>query len=152
MRIFALAAAIALAGITTVAAPAYANEARVGAHGGIIWGGGEEEAVIGAQAGYDFDLGSSAFVGVEGSVDQVLVDGADLIGSLTARAGGKIGERGKLYALAGYTFTEGDDLPHAGAGYQHKLGKNWFVNAEYRHYFSDFTDGNTATIGVGLTF
>lgn len=152
MRIFAFAAAALLAGITTVAAPAHANEARVGIHGGVVWGGGDSEAVLGAQAGYDFDLGKTAFVGVEGSVDQILADGADPIGSLTARVGARVGERGKAYVLGGYTFTEGEDLPHLGLGYQHKLGQRWFVNGEYRHYFSDFADGNAATVGVGLTF
>jgi hypothetical protein len=152
MRTTIFAAATAIAAMAAFAAPAQANEARVGIHGGVIWGGGDEEAVIGAQAGYDFDLGAAAFAGVEGSVDKVLEDDTDLIGALTGRVGAKVGERGKAYVLGGYTFTEGEDLPHAGVGYQHRLGGNMFVNAEYRHYFSDFTDGNSATVGVGVTF
>lgn len=152
MRKMIFAAATAIAATVAFAAPAQANEGRVGVHGGVLWSDGDSEGVLGAMAGYDFDLGQQGFVGVEGSVDKILEDGVDLIGSLTARGGLKVGAKGKAYALAGYTFTEGDDLPHAGLGYQHKLGERFFVNAEYRHYFADGPDANAATVGLGLTF
>ena len=82
----------------------------------------------------------------------VLVDDSDLIGGISARAGARVGEQGRLYAVGGYTFTEGEDLPHLGAGYQHRFGRNMYAKAEYRHYFGDFADANTAIVGLGMTF
>ena len=55
-----------------VASPALANESRVEARGGVIWDGGDSEAIAGVALGYDFDLGSAAFVGAEVSADQTL--------------------------------------------------------------------------------
>ena len=140
-----------------VAAPASANEARVEARGGIAWANGEEEAVAGVAAGYDFDLGagedSSLFFGVEGSADKLLVDGADVVFGTTARLGAKVGTGGKIYATGGYTFGEGEDTPHLGAGYEQKVGDGGlYLKAEYRHFFSDFVDVNTAVVGVGVAF
>ncbi|MEZ5682161.1 MAG: hypothetical protein R3E14_12805 [Erythrobacter sp.] len=148
MRKIALLGAAAVAAI---AVPAQANEGRVEARGGIAWAGGEEEAVAGIAAGYDFDLGDTAFVGVEGSADKLLVDGADVVWGLTTRLGAKVGDAGKLYGTAGYSFAE-DDAFHAGAGYQHKLGSAAYVKVEYRHFFNEGTDVNTAAVGVGMTF
>lgn len=144
--------AIALAAATAalVAVPAQANEGRVEARGGIAWAGGQEEAIAGVAAGYDFDLGSTTFVGLEGSADKILANGADVVFGATARAGVKVGTAGKLYATAGYSFNDGDAF-HAGAGYQHKLGEKLYVKAEYRRFF-DTVDINTAAVGLGLTF
>lgn len=140
------------AAAAALAVPAQANEARVEARGGVAWAEGEEEAIAGIAAGYDFDLGETAFLGVEGSADKVLVDGADIVWGATARVGAKVGANGKLYAAGGYSFGEGEDVPHLGAGYQHKVGSNLYLKAEYRHFFSDFVDVDTAAVGVGYAF
>lgn len=146
--------AIALAAATAalVAVPAQANEGRVEARGGVAWASGSEEAIAGVAAGYDFDLGSSAFIGVEASADKVLVSGADVVFGATGRIGAKVSENGKLFLAGGYSFGEGEDVPHLGAGYSHKVGSNVYVTAEYRHFFSDFVDVNAATLGVGVNF
>ena len=146
-RVTIAAAAVA----ATFATPVLANEGRAEVRGGVAWASGEEEAVAGAALGYDFDLGEAAFVGVEGSADKILVDGADVVWGATARVGAKLG-RGKLFAAGGYSFGEGEDVPHLGAGYEHKIGSRAYVKAEYRHFFSDFIDVNTAVVGVGLNF
>lgn len=147
MRKIALLGAVAA---VAVAAPASANEGRFEARGGIAWANGVEEAVAGVATGYDFDLGTGAFAGVEASADKILADGADVVFGVTARAGARLGTGGKLYATAGYSFNDGDAF-HAGAGYQHKLGESAYIKAEYRRFF-DFVDVNTAAIGFGLTF
>ena len=138
-----------------VAAPAQANdggEARIEARGGIAWANGDSEANAGVAAGYDFDLGDSAFAGVEVSGDKILADGTSVVLGTTARVGFKVGEDGKLYATGGYSFGEGEDVPHAGAGYQHALGESLYVKAEYRHFFSDFQDVDTVAVGLGFRF
>ena len=153
MRKIAIAVATAAAVFST---PAFADdggaEARVEARGGIAWANGSEEAIAGVAAGVDFDLGETLFIGVEGSADKVLADGADVVWGLGGRIGANVGEKGKLFAAAGYAFGEGEDVPYLGAGYNHKLGENVYVSAEYRHFFSDFVDVNAATVGVGLRF
>ncbi|QYJ06334.1 outer membrane protein [Qipengyuania flava] len=147
MRKIALFAAVAT---VAVAAPASANEARVEARGGIAWANGVEEAVAGVAAGYDFDLGTGAFIGVEASADKILADGTDVVFGATARGGAKLGDAGKLYVTAGYSFNDGDAF-HAGAGYEHKVGERVYLKAEYRRFF-DFVDVNTAVVGVGMSF
>jgi hypothetical protein len=146
MRTFILALAISAVFVT----PAYANEGRAEVRGGVAWDAGDEEAFVGAAVGYDFDVGSSVFIGVEGSADKVLQDGADVIWGASARLGAKLGA-GKLYAVGGYSF-DGADGPHLGAGYEHKLGSNVYVKAEYRHFFEDFGDADAVGVGLGLTF
>ena len=156
MNKLTLAALSGIAAAAAFATPASANEARVEARGGIAWANGVEEAVAGVAAGYDWDLGDSetgsVFFGVEGSADKILVDGADVFFGATARLGAKIGPNGKLFATGGYSFGEGEDVPHLGGGYQHKINDKVYLKAEYRHFFSDFVDVNTAAVGVGLTF
>ena len=148
-KIFIVAAALTAGSLATTA---MANEGRVEARGGIVWASGAEEGVAGVAAGYDFDLGDTMFIGVEGSADKILADDTDLIWGTTGRIGAKVGERGKLYATAGYSFGEGEDVPHLGAGYQHRVGRNAYLKAEYRHFFSDFIDINSAAVGVGFAF
>lgn len=58
-----------------IATPAMANEARIEARGGVIWANGTSEDVWGAAAGYDFDLGETAFAGVEVSGDKIGTSG-----------------------------------------------------------------------------
>ena len=143
---------LALAVSVAVASPALANEARVEARGGVIWDGGTSEATAGVAAGYDYDLGTSGFFGAEVSADKVLVSGSDIYFGLTARGGIKAGENGKLFFAGGYTVGEGEDMPHLGAGYEHNLGKNVYLKGEYRHFFSDFSDSDAISVGVGVKF
>lgn len=149
MRKVLITLGVAAAAIST---PALANEGRVEARGGIAWANGNEEAVAGVAAGYDFDLGEKAFAGVEASADHVLASGADFVFGATGRVGFRVGENGKLYAAGGYSFGDGEDVPHAGAGYEHKVNDNVYLKAEYRHFFSDFIDVNTVVVGVGVEF
>lgn len=151
MKKFAVAAALLSA---VVATPALAadGEGRIEARGGIAWAGGSEEAVAGVAAGYDFDLGTSgAFAGVEASADKILVGGTDVLFGVTGRVGAKLGDAGKLYAAAGYSFNEGD-AAHIGAGYQHKFGTNVYGKVEYRRFLLNGTDINTAVAGLGFAF
>ena len=143
--------ALATAAAALVAAtPAAANEARAEVRGGVVWAAGAEEATAGVALGYDFDLGTSAFAGVEASADKVLEGGANVVFGTSVRAGAKVGD-GKLYAIGGFSFTEHDDSWHLGAGYQHKVGSNLYVKAEYRRFF-DVVDVNSAVFGVGVNF
>lgn len=154
MRKIAIAVAAAA---TAFAAPAFAQEAagegRVEARGGIAWANGFEEAVAGVAAGYDFDLGEAAFIGAEASADKILAGGADVVWGVGGRVGANVGTQGKLFAAGGYAFGEGEDVPYLGGGYEHKLGDSGvYIKAEYRHFFSDFVDVNTAAAGVGFKF
>ena len=90
--------------------------------------------------------------GAEVAGDKVLVDGADVQFSAGGRVGAKIGSNGKLFATAGYTFSDIDD-PYVGAGYQHKFGSNVYGKVEYRHQFiGNFGEFDTITAGVGFAF
>lgn len=151
MKKFAVAAALLSAIVATPALAAPSGEGRIEARGGIVWAGGNEEAVAGVAAGYDFDLGSAAFIGGEVSADKALVGGADVVFGLTGRIGAKVGTSGKLYATGGYSFNDGD-AAHVGAGYQHKLGSNAYGKVEYRRFLLNGTDINTAVVGIGMAF
>ena len=151
MKKFAVAAALLSAVVATPSFAAEGGEGRIEARGGIAWAGGSEEAVAGVAAGYDFDLGSSAFAGVEASADKILVGGTNVVFGLTGRLGAKMGEEGKLYATAGYSFNDGD-AAHIGAGYQHKFGTNLYGKVEYRRFLLNGTDINTAVAGLGFAF
>ena len=154
MRKFAVATAAALAALATPAAAQDGGEVRAEARGGIVWAYDESEATAGAAIGYDFDLSETLFVGVEGSLDKVLVDGADAVFGLSSRLGTKTSEAGKLYATLGYTFENDSfyDSIVLGAGYEHKLNDTIYVGAAYRHFFSDFGDLDAATLSVGAAF
>lgn len=145
-------ALIAAAAALVTATPAAANEARAEARGGIAWGGGVEEAVAGAAVGYDFDIGETAFFGVEASADHALADGYDFVFGATARVGAEIVKDGKLFVAGGYSFGEGEDQLHLGAGYEHQVAGPVYVKVEYRHLFSDFVEANVAVAGVGVNF
>lgn len=145
---------ISLAAALAAASPAMANEARVEARGGVIWGGGDTEATVGAAAGYDLDLGTSLFAGAEVSGDKVLTSGTKVAFGFTGRAGIKTGEAGKLYANGGYTteFADGAEGNwHVGAGYQHNLGSKLYGKVEYRHFMPNAAGTATSdSVGVGL--
>ena len=143
-------ALLAAAGALLAATPAAANEGRAEVRGGIAWANGSEEAVAGAAVGYDFDLGTGAFAGIEASADKILQGGADVVFGATARAGAKLGS-GKLFAAGGYSFGEGPDAWHLGGGYEHNISQNVYLKAEYRHFF-DAVDVNVVAAGVGVRF
>lgn len=152
MKKFAVAAALLSAVVATPALAAEGGEAHVEVRGGYVTGSGLDDATIGAAAGYDFDLGSSAFLGAEVAGDKVLKDGFDVQFSAGGRVGAKVGAAGKAYVTGGYTFSDIDD-PYVGAGYQHKFGQNVYGKAEYRHQFIDgFDDFDTFAVGVGYAF
>ena len=152
MKKFAVAAALLSAVVATPALAAPGGEGHVEVRGGLITGNGIDEGTLGVAAGYDFDLGSTTFVGAEIAGDKVLVDGANVQFSAGGRAGAKIGANGKLYATGGYTFGGIDD-PYVGAGYQHKLGQNLYAKGEYRHQFiENFGDFDSFVVGVGFAF
>jgi hypothetical protein len=149
--LFALLASLAMA------SPALANESRVEARGGVIWNGGDSEAIAGVAAGYDFDLGSKAFAGAEVSADKILESNTRVAFGFTGRAGVKVSDAGKLYAAGGYTTKPCrfcDDSLHLGAGYQHNFGRNLYGKVEYRHYFVDNggSDPDAVVAGVGMHF
>lgn len=152
MRLAILAASAALLAST----PALANEARVEARGGVVFGGGDEEAIAGVAAGYDYDLGTSAFVGGEVTADKILTGGTKVSFGFNGRIGAKIGEPGKLYVVGGYN-TEACDFCDgtwtAGAGYEHSFGKI-YGKLEYRHFFVDngFDDLDAVSVGIGTKF
>lgn len=152
--LFSLAAAAAV-----VATPALANEARVEARGGVIWGGGDTEATLGAALGYDFAVeGSNFFAGAEVSGDKILTSGTKVGFGFTGRVGAQVGVAGKLYANGGYTteFCDGcDGNWHVGAGYQHNLGEKLYGKLEYRHFLSNDTtaaDADAVMFGLGVRF
>jgi outer membrane protein W len=152
MKKFAVAAALLTAIVATPAMAAEGGEGRVEVRGGLVTGGGDEEGVLGVAAGYDFDLGDTAFIGAEIAGDKVLIDGTKVQFSTGARAGAKVGTSGKLYATGGYTFGQIDD-PYIGAGYQHKFGSNVYGKLEYRHQFiNNFSDYDSFVAGVGFAF
>lgn len=154
MRKYSTAMVAAMVAALAVTAPASANEGRVEVRGGPIFVADETEATVGVAAGYDFDLGSTMFVGAEVSADKVLIEDANIYVGFTGRVGGHIGERGKLFAAGGYTVSEGEDVWHLGAGYEHRVADAIYVKGEYRHYFSDFAnaDADAVVVGVGYKF
>lgn len=171
-----------------LASPCFA-QARVEIHGGWDRVNSEElddsGVVYGLGAGYDFSLGDKAFVGVDFSLDdssqKECATAAILAGdklcvragrdiAAGVRAGTKIGEDGKLYALAAYTnarfrsrytsptgvvTSEGENLDgfRLGAGYQHRIAGNAYGKIEYRYsnYEAD-VDRHQVLFGVGLEF
>ena len=148
---------LSLAASMAIATPALANEGRFEGRGGVIWDQGQEEAIAGVAAGYDFDLGTSAFAGPEVSADKILTDGTKVSFGIGARAGFKTSEVGKLYAIGGWqseTCDACEDSWSLGAGYQHAFGTGLYGKVEYRHFFYDngFSDPDAVAVGLGLRF
>jgi outer membrane immunogenic protein len=183
-------AAVASVAALLAAAPACAEGFRAEIHGGwdhlAIPGDNDEDGVLyGIGLGYDHALSSKAFIGIDFSLDestaedcrtggivpgdQLCVDaGRDI--AIGLRGGFNVGERGKLYALAGYTnarFTteytnaagvttrDGENLDgfRLGAGYEHRIAGNAYGKVEYRYsnYEADLTR-HQVLVGVGLNF
>lgn len=150
MTKFALAVALTAA----AASPAYAGgEGRVEARAGIAWAGGTSKTFAGIGGGYDFDLGDKAFVGVDLGVDKVLARGTDVLFTAGGRIGAKVGDKGRLYALGGMGFCCGGSDPYIGAGYQHRLGRQFYGKIEYRKALSTVGPNiDFAGIGLGIRF
>jgi outer membrane immunogenic protein len=152
MRKFILPLVASLA----VATPALANEARVEARGGVVWDSGNTEAIAGIAAGYDFDLGGTAFTGLEISADKILASGSNLVGvGFSGRVGAKLAAT-KVFVSGGYTTkycTACDGSWNIGAGAELPLMGPLYGKVEYKRYFIDnAADGNTATVGLGYKF
>ena len=137
--------------------PSLADDGRVEARGGVVFGSGDSEGVAGIAAGYDFDLGGSAFLGGEVSGDKILQDNTRIVLGLTGRAGIKAGENTRLFATGGYStkpcrFCE--NSLHAGAGAEFALSSSIYGKVEYRHFFVDNggSDFDSAVVGVGFRF
>ena len=148
MRSLVFAAAIAA---STIATPALANEARVELRTGIAWVSGVSDETLGVAVGYDADISEAAFVGVEAVADTNF-DFADPILGVNGRLGAKVGDAGKLFGTVGYARDTTFDLDDwtLGAGYQHNLGSNMLLSAQYQRYMD--TDVNRASIGFGFRF
>lgn len=154
MRKVLLGLAVAAAAIAT---PALANEARVEARGGIVWDGGDSEDVYGIAAGYDFDLGSSAFAGVEVSGDKIAASNTKVAFGATGRLGAKVGGNTKVYVDGGYTSENCDlceDAVHAGAGVELGFASNLYGKLGYRHFFvnNGISDYDAVVVGLGMRF
>ena len=137
--------------------PALANEARVEARGGVIWDQGDTQAIAGVAAGYDYDLGTSVFAGPEVSADKILTDNQRVTFGFGGRAGIKVSDAGKLYAVGSYQTKFCATCDHswtAGAGYQQSFGNKIYGKVEYRHYFvgNGFSDPDAVTAGLGVKF
>ena len=146
-----------LAAVAALASPALANEGRFEGRGGVVWSGGDSEAIAGVAAGYDWDLGDSGFVGLELSGDKVLEDNTRVSLGVGGRAGAKLGQVGKLYAAASYQTKPCklcEDSVSLGAGYQHSFGGNLYGKVEYRRFFvgNGVKDYNAAMAGLGVKF
>ena len=140
-----------------VATPALANEARVEARAGVLWTNGSSEGVVGAAVGYDFDLGSKAFAGVEVSGDKILDSAANRVAfGFTGRLGVKPSDNDKLFLAGGYTTKPCQfcaDSEHFGAGWEHKFGPI-YGKVEYRHFFTNqgLPDFDSVVGGIGINF
>lgn len=140
-----------------LASQAHADDGRVEARGGIVFGSGESEAAAGIAAGYDFDIGSQAFMGGEVSADKIFEDDTRISVGISARAGFKVGEDAKLYAIGGYhtkpcEFCE--ESWSAGAGFEMPFNDTIFGKLEYRRYFvgQGVPDYNSVVAGLGIRF
>jgi outer membrane immunogenic protein len=146
---------LTLAASMAVASPAIAGEARIELRGGLLQEGDSGRGLAGLAAGYDFDIGSKAFLGPEVSVDKLLRSGNEVLLGLTARAGVRLGENGKLFVAGGGTVRTIEDSPyHFGGGYEHKLGGKLYLKGEYRHFLADRfgVTGDAGIVGIGLKF
>jgi outer membrane immunogenic protein len=188
MRAYVIGIA-SLVALAATASPACAEGFRAEIHGGWdrVQGADQEDdgIVYGIGLGYDLNVGQNAFVGVDLSFDdstmkecETGVNVANDIACLRAgrdlaagiRAGVNVGERGKLYALAGYTnarfkfsytnpagvtVRDADNLDgfRLGAGYQHGFGARTYGKVEYRYsnYEADVSR-HQVLLGLGVTF
>jgi outer membrane immunogenic protein len=138
-----------------IATPALASgQGRAEIRGGLATASGQEEAFLGVGAGYDFDLGDSAFVGAEVGADKVLVDGSEVLFSVGGRIGAKAGEKTRVYAAGGMGFSDGESDPYLGAGAEFGIGSKAYGKVEYRRVLTSggIPDVNFFGIGAGIRF
>jgi outer membrane immunogenic protein len=154
--LYALASVAVLA---AAAAPASAEGFRAEIHGG--WdhirgdGDGESGIVYGIGAGYDFDIGKKAELGIDLSADLSTIEecrtsvvlandracldaGRDLAAAL--RLGYKVSPNGTVYALAGYTNARFHFDYTTPAGVRTRDGRNldgFRLGAGYQHMFGE---------------
>lgn len=168
--------ALALMGLALVAATAPSAALAEGGNGyvelrgGVAGASGTSSETIGLALGYDFDIGSQAFLGAE-LVADTDSSFADPIYGLNARLGFKSGERSKIFATLGYAWSNYsgviaiptgnggaiavpisgsyDDFA-AGFGFQHDIGQSSYLSLQYQNYFD--TGINRASIGFGIKF
>lgn len=143
--------------MAALATPALANEGRIEAHTGVVWDGSDNDATAGVTVGYDWDMGGSGFVGLETSADKILASNQRVSWGVGGRAGVKMAEAGKLYAVASYQTKPCrycEDSVSVGAGYQHNFGDKLYGKVEYRHYLVDngVPDYDGAVVGLGMRF
>jgi outer membrane immunogenic protein len=151
--------ALASVAVLAVAAPASAEGFRAEVHGG--WdharagGDGESGIVYGVGAGYDFDIGRKAEIGLDLSADLSTIDecrtsvvlvgdracldaGRDLAAAV--RLGYKVSPKGTIYALAGYTNARFRFDYTTPAGATTRDGRNldgFRLGAGYQHAFGE---------------
>ena len=158
-------ACIAAAAAATFSATAAQAQSYLEVRGGIAGGSGSTTETIGLAAGFDVDVGSSAFIGTELTADTNASFDTPVYG-LNLRIGSKVSEAGKLFATAGvaryedsgYFYVPGYFVVYsgwetdivAGVGYQHKIGNSMRVSVQYQRYFD--TQYNRGTVGIGLEF
>ncbi len=149
--------AFALAAAFPVLAPAQANEARVEARGGVYWEPADTKATAGVAAGYDFDLGETAFAGGEVSGDKILEANRKVAFGFTGRLGIKASPDDKLYVAGGHTTKPCDlcqSAEHIGAGYEHNFASRLYGKVEYRHFLTHngAPKSNAVSAGIGVKF
>ncbi|WP_395394276.1 outer membrane beta-barrel protein [Novosphingobium sp. BL-8A] len=151
-------ALVSLAAVAAAAAtPALANEARVEARTGIIWDGSDSEAVAGVAVGYDYDLGSKFFAGVEGSADKILTSDTRVSWGAGGRVGYKVTPTTKLYANSTWQskFSKyGNSAVAVGGGVEQGLNDRFYAKAEYKHLLvgDNTPDADVGLVGVGVKF
>ena len=148
---------IPLAASLAIATPALANEARIEGRGGVIWNNQGTDPIAGVAVGYDWDLGSSTFVGAEVSGDKIIKDGTRISVGVGGRIGARIGTAGKLYGVGAWQTKPCrlcEDSIGVGAGYEHSLGQNLYGKVEYRHNIvgNNVSDTDVAGVGLGMRF
>lgn len=156
MKFKSVALAAAAAAIA-VSVPASANEGRIEARGGVVWDSGDEEAVAGVAAGYDWDLGTGAFAGVELTADKVLTSNTRISVGANGRIGAKLESGAKFYAIGGYQTKPCQFCEEAwtgGAGAEFPFGEKLYGKVEYRHFFTGggLSDYDAALAGLGVRF
>ena len=188
MRAYIVALTSVLA-IAAAASPAAAQGFRAEIHTGYDHVSADDEddggVVYGVGLGYDFSISKDAFVGIDLSIDDSTMKecrtsvlaandeacihaGRDLAAGV--RAGVNVGERGKLYALAGYTNarfrfayttpagvrtsdSENLDGFRLGAGYEHAIGERTYGKVEYRYSnYENDVSRHQMLLGVGIRF
>lgn len=139
---------------STIASPAYADEAHIELTIGVIDEGAEKEAVLAFAAGYDWDLSEKVYVGVEGSLEKVLADDTDLGVSVSGRLGLHATDTTKTNLTGGFVFEKGEDRPFIGAGIEQEVNENGlYVVVFYHHLFGDeHHDADVLALGLGWEF